>query len=881
MNSFSQNRSVAAGIVAAALVAVTLHGSSVQAQSAGPQNPTVIVDDASVGTGIWNFTANAASSNNMYAQAPTSGVGSTTHYLKATGFGFAIPANAVINGISMAVEKRSIAARPIDNAVRIVKGGVIGSADRSDPFAWPTVDTVVSYGSSSDLWGLTWTAADINNVGFGAAISARQNVTGLDTAGVDHITLTVFYSVCGDSVVSGGEDCDDGGTVNGDCCSSTCQFEPASVVCRAVTGGDQCDEPEFCTGGDGTCPPDSFSSPTVMCRAVTPGDVCDEPEFCTGTGPACPADTVQPSGVECRASAGDCDVAETCNGVAKSCPGDGFESAGTPCSEDGSACTSDTCDGSGACTHVTDPSCGLITGRIMVVKPAKLAKFVSKGLFALPPPSDNPLTEGGSVRFLDTASTAGDVVFNLPASGWKALGNPPGSKGYKYKGAGTPSDPCKVVLVKPKVIKAVCRGTGVTLTPPYTGNGAAVLRIGTATTRYCAEFGGSPIKNTTTIFKRKNAPEPTECADLVPTSTPANTNTATPTKTPISTLAPTETNTATPTRTDTPPPGPSFTPSNTRTHTATRTPTGTATSTNTPTNTIPPNPCTFDGATDNSELQICFLGVCPAPSEISGEVNLTCDPATQDGNGKRDCQCALVNLDPFALSGVGTICVTPSGPCPSGELDCDGGNSLDVDTIAETNAGLCTSNAQCATQCGTYCSGIGKAVFSSGCESFCQGGSRNNLACQCDTLGSTTCSGSSTLDCPGGSCEGKDNETDNDCHCQCIDETFGGASAAGTLQCRVGVAIRVEADPVCDNIQVLVRLPPLCAPFTSGSTTARILNSNENTGTTLGPYTNSGTNETCTNFDANISAGYTLVTNLAFFDSTIGDLIARLVTDCQ
>lgn len=869
MGRIGTNRGVV--VIALAALSFTLHSGTARAQSSGPNNPTTIVDDASVGTGIWNFTANAAASDNAYAQAPTSGVGSTTHYLKATGFGFAIPVGAVINGIRLTVEKRSIAARPVDNAIRIVKGGVIGATDRSDAAAWPTTDTVVTYGSSSDLWGQTWTAADINSAGFGAAISARQNVSGLDTAGVDHITLTVFYSLCGDGNVGGSEDCDDGGTVNGDCCSSTCLFEPSSVVCRAVTGGDLCDEPEFCTGGDGTCPPDSFSSPTVECRSVTPGDVCDEPEFCTGVGPECPTDSVQPGG-ECRAANGDCDLAESCDGVSKSCPGDAFKTAGVPCAEDGTACTTDTCNGSGTCTHVSDGSCGLITGRLMVVKPSKLAKFVSKGTFVLPPGSDNPLTEGGSIRFLDTGGFAGDVSFSLPAAGWKALGNPAGSKGYKYKGAGTPGDPCKVVLVKPKVIKAVCKGTDIMLTPPYSGTGAAVLRVGSATTRYCVEFLGTNVKNTNTVFKRKNAPAPAQCAEAVPTFTPANTHTPTPTRTPINTLQPTETNTATPTRTDTPPPGPSFTPTNTRTPSSTRTPTATP---------LPIHECNFDGATDNSQLQICFLGVCPAPNDISGQVNLTCDPLTQDGNGKRDCQCELVNLDPFQISGVGTVCVTPSGPCPDGELDCDGGNSLDVDTIAETNAGACTSNAGCATQCSSYCSGIGKAVFSSGCESFCQGGSRNNLACQCDTLGSSTCAGGSTLDCPGGSCEGKDNEADQDCHCQCIDEGFGGASAAGTVQCRVGVAIRVEADPVCDNVQVLVRLPPLCAPFTSASATARILNTNENTGTTLGPYTNSGTNESCTNFDTDVTTGYTLVSNLAFFDSTIGDLIARLTTDCQ
>jgi hypothetical protein len=155
----------------------------------------------------------------------------------------------------------------------------------------------------------------------------------------------------------------------------------------------------------------------------------------------------------------------------------------------------------------------LLPGRIAIIKPATLAKFVAKpatgDTFA--PPSVNPVAVGGSLRIFDTASTAGDDTYGLPAgSGWKGLGNPVGSKGYKYKGAGTPSDPCKVVLVKPTVIKGVCRGTGVALTPGFSGDVGIVLSLG-ATDRYCARFGGDEVRNDATLTKRKNAPAPGAC----------------------------------------------------------------------------------------------------------------------------------------------------------------------------------------------------------------------------------------------------------------------------------------------------------------------------------------------------------------------------------
>jgi hypothetical protein len=156
----------------------------------------------------------------------------------------------------------------------------------------------------------------------------------------------------------------------------------------------------------------------------------------------------------------------------------------------------------------------LIPGKIIIVKPSTLAKVIAKGTFTLPTGGDVPTAAGGSLLVKDLGDPMNANTYSLPSGSWKGLGNPPGIKGYKYKGAGSVSDPCKVVLIKTNIVKAVCKGAGVTLTTPVTAPPADVavnLSVGTGTS-YCAEFGGTEIKNTTNIMKRKDSAAPSACS---------------------------------------------------------------------------------------------------------------------------------------------------------------------------------------------------------------------------------------------------------------------------------------------------------------------------------------------------------------------------------
>lgn len=272
-----------ARITFVALAAIAATGMA-QAQSDGPNNAGTVANDPSIGTQAWVSTSQAQGpSDGVFAFAAV-GIAAESNYLAASNFGFSLAPTAVVLGIEVAIQKQTGGGTLHDSAVRIIKGGVIGATDKSDPNAWPAATPPPTvYGGPTDLWGETWTAADINAANFGVAIAGKDSVSGA-LAQVDSFAITVFYALCGDGIItSPTEQCDDSNTNNGDCCSSTCQFESSGSTCsdgNACTSADTCD-------GAGTCDPGT----PVVCNDNDPctQDTCNTGSGCVFTAAPRPA----------------------------------------------------------------------------------------------------------------------------------------------------------------------------------------------------------------------------------------------------------------------------------------------------------------------------------------------------------------------------------------------------------------------------------------------------------------------------------------------------------------------------------------------------------------------------------------------------------------
>jgi len=120
--------------------------------------------------------------------------GQTSKYLHCTNFSFSIPADASVVGIGLTVtRKASLSSTISDHTIQMIKAGSRVGTNAPAAFTWSSVAfTDAPYGGGADLWGTTWTPAEVNASTFGMAIRVSC-ATSSDTASVDAVKITVYY----------------------------------------------------------------------------------------------------------------------------------------------------------------------------------------------------------------------------------------------------------------------------------------------------------------------------------------------------------------------------------------------------------------------------------------------------------------------------------------------------------------------------------------------------------------------------------------------------------------------------------------------------------------------------------------------------------------
>lgn len=135
----------------------------------------------------------------------------------------------------------------------------------------------------------------------------------------------------------------------------------------------------------------------------------------------------------------------------------------------------------------------------MKLKRNKLFRLRATGTFPISKDAIDDPTKRGAL--LTVTGESGSVRYKLPKSGWKKLGN----AGFKFEGR-----KCQSVIVKKKVIAALCNGKTGTITLPEDSL-EAVLSLGKGTARFCGECGGDTSGDETKVFKHTECEAPSFC----------------------------------------------------------------------------------------------------------------------------------------------------------------------------------------------------------------------------------------------------------------------------------------------------------------------------------------------------------------------------------
>lgn len=165
------------------------------------------VISSTAGSANWTNLAQIYTSNNVYASTNSSiGNNATTGNIFCLGNGLAIPTDATITGVTLAVEAKQQASgnngfsiRPLSADIRLRYAGadlgaISSSADGMTTQTWTGgTDQTKTFGSATNTWGATLTPTIANSLSFGARVRF-YNQGSVQIIYVDRIQITVYYT---------------------------------------------------------------------------------------------------------------------------------------------------------------------------------------------------------------------------------------------------------------------------------------------------------------------------------------------------------------------------------------------------------------------------------------------------------------------------------------------------------------------------------------------------------------------------------------------------------------------------------------------------------------------------------------------------------------
>lgn len=156
--------------------------------STGNVFPTVGASVDRAAATAWTNPGNVVSDNASDATAVV-----PTDYLVTSGYGFALPPDAIILGVTVRVEASESGGGASDYIPQLhsdTTPTLIGSA-KGAVAVNGTTKVISTSGGVADLWGAVLTPAIVNDAGFGVSIWSTDTT---NTLAIDFVTIAIEYT---------------------------------------------------------------------------------------------------------------------------------------------------------------------------------------------------------------------------------------------------------------------------------------------------------------------------------------------------------------------------------------------------------------------------------------------------------------------------------------------------------------------------------------------------------------------------------------------------------------------------------------------------------------------------------------------------------------
>lgn len=158
-------------------------------------------NNSGIGTVAWSSPGNILTDNGSNASGASAGKSVQMQYLVASDFGFSIPDGSTIDGFQARVQAAygtAPSAAPVITHIYLVRGGSTLSSNFSSGASLTGSMTDYTFGGSTNLWGLSWTPAQVNASNFQFRFSCDSGVNSGFSSGaspqVDVMWVNVFYT---------------------------------------------------------------------------------------------------------------------------------------------------------------------------------------------------------------------------------------------------------------------------------------------------------------------------------------------------------------------------------------------------------------------------------------------------------------------------------------------------------------------------------------------------------------------------------------------------------------------------------------------------------------------------------------------------------------